>query len=242
MTIARAALLAALMSGCTTVSTPFTETFDATELYVVEGRLDNGDFNYNGAATTELAVDGLSWGHAASQGRAADRESQNRWTITPSPPALLLDTSSGASSAGVDLSITGPDLMDLDVISDSGLVTLQDVEGYQVVTADRITGSRLVGDVDLYARAGDLDVEVWPWVEGVVRVETESGGLDLYLPWGLEYDLQVWGDENYELVVEDLGFARSTAGVAYFAATTGFGTIRVDVYATGGPVRVMELR
>ncbi|MCB9742028.1 MAG: hypothetical protein H6740_05480 [Alphaproteobacteria bacterium] len=43
----------------------------------------------------------------------------------------------------------------------------------------------------------------------MIRVETQSGDVDLTLPWGLEYDMQVWGDPDYEMIVEDMGWNRS---------------------------------
>ena len=60
----------------------------------------------------------------------------------------------------------------------------------------------------------------------------------LALPYGLPYDLQVWGDPEYPMAIEDLGFSNMVASDAYYAARSGNGSVRVDVYASGGEVRI----
>ncbi|MCB9792950.1 MAG: hypothetical protein H6741_09505 [Alphaproteobacteria bacterium] len=233
---------AALATGCTTVQDPFTETYDASNLYLVQATLDQGAFSYQGVASTDITVEGRSWGQGRNEDLARERREGNSWTFGVTGQTLSLVTSSLSGSAGVDLDLFGPGVMDLDIINDDGRVDLSDVEGFHTITAERIDGERVVGDVDLYATEGDIDLEVWPYEGGVIRVETQSGDVDLTLPWGLEYDMQVWGDPDYEMIVEDMGWNRSAPGPAYFAGTVGRGLIRVDVYANGGTVNVRASR
>lgn len=232
-------LLFLVAVGCESASTPFSDTFDADGIFLVSADLGDGTLSWQGASTSEIALQGESWGAAASTETAAEREALNHWEYGVDGEALWLASSTPSSRAGVNFDLIGPGLMDFDVDTE-GDVELSDVEGAAVITADSIDVEDFVGDADLYAASGSLNAEIHPWEGGELRLETANGQLDVYLPWGLDYDLQVWGDPDHEMIVEDLGWYEAIGDVAYFAGYRGRADIVVNIYAHGGKVTVHE--
>lgn len=229
---------AVLMIGCTTVQDSFTEQLSASGVDLISADLDSGTLSYTGQSTEVFTIDGRSWGMATKKDRAEDRLSGNEYSYGLSGDALLLASSSEAGLAGVDFDIYGPAAMSTSVNIDSGNVELTGMFGYQQITADRIDVTDLHGSVDLLATSGDLDAEVFPGPGDSVRIESWSGDVELTLPWGGSYDIQVWGDPEYSMLIDDLGFYSSATAPAYFAGVSGSGATRVDVFVTGGSVTV----
>ena len=62
----------------------------------------------------------------------------------------------------------------------------------------------------------------------------------LTLPWGMDYDLQIWGDPDYPITVHDLGFSNVVEAPAYFAGLRGRGSTIVDIVVTGGSVTIYD--
>ncbi|MCB9742027.1 MAG: PD-(D/E)XK nuclease family protein [Alphaproteobacteria bacterium] len=90
---------AALATGCTTVQDPFTETYDASNLYLVQATLDQGAFSYQGVASTDITVEGRSWGQGRNEDLARERREGNSWTFGVTGQTLSLVTSSLSGSA-----------------------------------------------------------------------------------------------------------------------------------------------
>ncbi|MDG1484263.1 MAG: hypothetical protein P8R54_32020 [Myxococcota bacterium] len=233
-----ALLPAALLIGCTTVQDSFSDQLSASGVDVISASLDSSSLSYTGQSTEMFTIDGRSWGMATKRDRAEDRLSGNEYSYGLSGNALLLASSSDAGLAGVDFDIFGPAAMNTSLNIESGSVDLSNMIGYQQVTADRIDVTDLYGSVDLLATSGSIDAEVFPGPGDSVRVESWSGDVELTLPWGGAYDIQVWGDPEYSMLVEDLGFYSSATAPAYFAGVSGSGATRVDVFVTGGSVTV----
>lgn len=227
---------AMLLIGCTTVQNTFTEQLSASGVGLISADLDSGSLSYNGLSTETFTIDGRSWGMATQADRAEERLSGNSYTYGLSGSALVLQSQSDTGMAGVDFDITGPMAMSTAIEIDSGSVELEDMSGYQQIVADSIDVEGLYGSVDLLATSGSLKAEVYPGGGDDVRIESWSGDVELLLPWGGSYDIQVWGDPEYSMEIEDLGFSSSATAPAYFAGVSGSGATRVDVFVTGGSV------
>ncbi|MFT5680710.1 MAG: hypothetical protein ACI8RZ_001616 [Myxococcota bacterium] len=227
-----------LTIGCTTVQDSFTDQLSADGVGLLSADLDSGTLSYVGGATDTFTIDGRSWGMATQKDRAEDRLSGNDYSYGLSGSALVLASQSDTGLAGVDFDILGPDTMNTAIEIESGSVELSGMAGFQQIVAERIDVDNLYGSVDLLATSGDLDAEVYPGPGDSVRIESWSGDVELTLPWGGAYDIQVWGDPEYSMMVEDLGFFSSATAPAYFAGVSGNGATRVDVFVTGGSVTV----
>jgi hypothetical protein len=224
--------------GCTTVQDNFTEQLSASGINMISASLDSGTLSYRGAATQDFTIDGRSWGMATKAERAEERLSGNSYAFGLDGRALVLQSQSDTGLAGVDFDITGPMAMSTEIRATDGSVELSDLSGFQQVSAERIDAERIYGGVDLLATSGSLDAEIYPGPGDAIRIETYSGDVELTLPWGGGYDIQVWGDPEYTMEVEDLGFYSAATAPAYFAGVSGNAAIRVDVFVTGGSVRI----
>ncbi|MEL6347140.1 MAG: hypothetical protein AAFV53_28760 [Myxococcota bacterium] len=226
-------LTAAMMTiGCTRVESTFTEDIPASDVLSLQADLDSGGLSYRGMTTDWVTVTGEAWGSGSNVDKAEMRAAGNDWSVRTENGTLHLDSVSDAALAGVQFDVTGPHRMDVDVAVFSGDIWLNNVEGFAQLTADSITLNAFYGDVDLYTTTGMVDAEVYPTRGGWVRVES-AGDVYLTLPWGMDYDLQVWGNPDSLMVIDDLGFRYLSDAPGYFAGVSGAGSIRVDVYATG---------
>lgn len=201
---------------------------------------ERGDLAYSGNGVEEtFLVEAVQWGRAASDARAAARVEGTDFGATLGDGALTVWGTSGGRRAGVDLLTTGPRFVDVEAWAPDGTVALFAVDGFHYLTASRVVGEEVHGDVDAYASYGGIDLEVWPRPGSVVRLESVHGDLVVALPVGLPYDLDLAGDPAYGYELADLGFDALTLGPGYAFAAAGDGSIRVELLATGGVVRVV---
>lgn len=238
MHAAKILALATLTVGCTTVEKTFAESIPADNISVVRVDLDNGHFSYQGLATNNIDVTGRAYGYASNAERAEERQGGTYWDMTVTGPELSLLGRSDANMAGVDFNVAGPGRINTSVYVHDGSASVDSLYGNILVDAESIRARQISGNVDMVARSGSVNAEIIPNRGEVIRVEAQNGDVELWLPWGVDYDLQVWGDPAHEMVVEDLGFGWSTGAPGYFAAQSGPASTRVDVYATGGSVRI----
>ncbi len=233
-------LALSLLTGCHTYIDPFQMAFEADGVDMVVADVDRGSFEYRGQrALSSFVIEGESVGSAASEAKAQARADGNDWQIDVQGGELVLATSS-RNKGRVNLFVDGPTRMHTDLIVESGSVYLEDLEGSQMITADRVETRDLVGDLDLYSRSGSVDVEIFPWeVNGRVSIEAH-GSTTLRLPSGLDYDLEVWGDPDHAMTIEDLYFYDSYMGEGYFSAESGSGSVEVDVRVYGGSFTLYE--
>lgn len=231
-------LAALTLSGCAVSQSHFEESRSAAGVGLVQVSSESGDFSYQGAQTEVFSIAGESWGVAFKEDAAHEHEDGNALAIDASGGALRLDATSRSGSAGIHLDLTGPVLMSSDISLDDGDAELYDVIGYALVTADSVEARRLEGGADLFARDGGVVAELYPAPGESVRIEAVNGSVDLTLPFGGAYDLQVWGDPEHTLEIDDFGFHSQAMDAAYFAGRAGRGDIQVTVIATGGDVRV----
>lgn len=228
-----------LATGCVTVESTFQDSVSSEGVFFFEGTTDRGLIVYDGSAIDEsFDIRGRSWATGGGRSRAQRRADNNDFVVSVEGEALIASAVSRDSRAGVDFDVLGPGFMNVDILSDRGTAELYDVEGTHVVTANRVFGRNIVGDVDFFADSSGIDVEVLPYENGLVIVESRSGDVDLYLPWGLDYDINIIADPDYEIIIEDLGFDTLVLEPGLAIAWRGFRTIRVDVFVRGGDVRL----
>lgn len=231
-------LITAMSMGCATVESTFVESIPASEVSTITVDLEKGDFTYVGMATGNIDINGRTYGHGTSQERAEERQEGTLWNIGLEGRTLQLMGRTDAYLAGVDFDVMGPTVLNTAVVVNDGDAIIDNLYGTIVVEAESISATNVAGYVDLTATFGDIHADLSPVKGEHIRIEAESGNVTLWLPWGLDYDLQVWGDPNYEMVIDDLGFGWHTAAPGYFAAQAGMASTKVDVYANGGSVRI----
>lgn len=231
-----------LLTGCHVYNDPFDLALDAAGVDMVVADIDRGSFGYWGHSSLDsFAIEGESTGSGSSEAKARARAEANDWQIDVEGNELVISTSS-RENGRVNLDVDGPVRMHTDLILDSGGVYLEDVEGSHMITADSVETRDLVGDLDLYSRSGSVDVEIYPWEDhGRVYIEAH-GTTTLRMPAGLDYDIEVWGDPEYAMTIEDLYFYNSYMGEGYFSAESGSGTVEVDVWVYNGSFTLYETR
>ena len=92
--------------------------------------------------------------------------------------------------------------------------------------------------MEIYGESSvSMDFAPEPGDEIVVEAD---GPVEIGLPWGMGYDLTVWGDPEHTLTVDDLGFARAAGGSGYFAGWSG-SEVQIEVVVSGGDVTIHAL-
>lgn len=239
----RPALLPLLaLVGCTSTSRTLDESVDADGIFDVVGTVDRGSFAYTGDSEAVIAVGGTSTGYGGGNNQAARRENGNALTVEVDGNAVEITGTSEFNRASMDIDVSGPFAMNLDVLVHKGSADFEDAEGDHIITADRVTAYGLVGNADILARSGGLEVELWPWDDADVVLESSAGNAVIWLPYGLDYDLEVIGDPSYEMYVDNLGFESDIFEPGYFYGAAGDGSVRVTVFVDNGSTELLELR
>jgi hypothetical protein len=234
-------IVPALMTGCVQYESEFSDTLSAAGVAIISARVDRGDISYDVGSEAQFDISGRSWGRGTMSKKTALRNQEaNSYSVRIVNDGLLLDATSDYTRAGVDFRVEGPWYMDTDILTKSGTVTLEEVEGYHTVTASRIVTYRVIGDVVFIGTGMGMDVELWPYTDGYIYLESSGGTVDVYLPYGGDYDVEIWGDVEYGVTVTDLGFDQFYLAEDYFAGERGSGAITVEVYASGGAVNLYE--
>lgn len=236
----RRATLFLFAGACTYQQDRFEETLPAEGVTDVFCDLENGSFAYVGDPDASTFTVGFtSWAEASSRGRAGDKIASNDWGAQVADGLLDLWGRSPVGRAGVDVAVVGPERVDVEAVLLDGTAELNDVDGTHVVTANAVVGRGIRGDVDLYARLAGLDVQVFPDDGGTVRLEA-VGDVWLELPYGLDYDLEVFADPDWGVEVQDLGFDELLLAPDLVLARTGDGSIEVTVFVSGGGFHLWE--
>jgi hypothetical protein len=233
--------LAVVATGCVTVEERFTDTVSAEGVFTFQGTTDNGRIIYDGGAIDEtFTVRGRTWGNGGGRAAAERRQQANDFFVEVRADTLVAAAQSFEGRSGVDFDVVGPRRMNVDIFTGSGQAQIFDAEGLHVATADSIFGRGIVGDVDFFADRGGIDVEVFPYVDGLVFIESRNGDVDLFLPFGLDYDLTVLGDPDHELVIDDLGFDTLVLEPGLVIGRRGSRSVLVDIVVVGGDVRILQ--
>jgi len=233
-------LLLPFALGCAEVERSIEETVPADGIDRLEASVERGSLTYAGISETTFLIEGTSIGRGGGEQGAERREEGNEVTVEVADATLHLDATSEFKRARVDLDVSGPSVLDLDVYAERGSVHMEEVEGEHIITADRVTSRQLIGNCDLLARSGGMDVDIWPYLEGRVILESTAGDVVLRLPYSGQYDIEVIADPAYEMYIEDLGFHSDFFEPGYFAGVVGDGSIEVTVYVNGGSFQLLE--
>ena len=234
------AIMLGLSVACVRYEDHFLETYDVGVTQTVMVDSERGDFDYIGSGRSTFDVDVVSWGNAGAQDVAARNEEGNEWSVVMGGGQMQLNASTAYARAGIDFTIDGPLIMDHDVFVESGRVHLEGVEGYQVVSASRFTSTQWIGAGEIYTTGSGADVDLWPWVGSDTLIDSVGGDVVLRLPWGGGYNIEVWGDPAYPMVIADLGFDQSVMADGYFAAERSPADAQIHVYVTGGTFELRE--
>lgn len=223
-----------VLTACVSSVNTVQETVDAKGIARLSVDSERGDVDIAGDdQRSEFRLLFESTGFGGGEAAASRREAQN--SVGSSVDGTVLDvfTRSPASQSRVDLAIDLPARMDTDMELGNGNAFLSNLNGIHVVTANTVTGTRLLGDVDAYANEGPIDIEVWPYENGVIRIEAFSD-VTLWLPYGLPYDMDVFVDPYFPYDIAELGYDQLVLGDTSIRAFTGDRSVRVEVYVTGG--------
>ncbi len=231
--------LVPLLVGCVNFEDPFDVTLSADGVTLVDAEIERGDFVYQGIETDEFSVEGISRGGGSSANGAKKREAGNAYSAEVDGDTLQIRARSEYNNASVDFDVLGPEVMDVVVEASAGTVLLETVDGYHVVGADSFVGEGLIGSLDLLA-ATSADVEIYPYVDGVIEIEVTSGPATLALPVGGGYDIEVWGNPEYPISIAELGFYDTYFGEGYFSGQSGDGGVRVVVRVENGEFTLLE--
>ncbi|HHO53730.1 MAG TPA: hypothetical protein ENK18_23375 [Deltaproteobacteria bacterium] len=227
-------VLCLLSTGCAELTNVFSKTLPTDGVGSVFCDSDRGDFTYAGGSEEVFDIQVRAWGAGQSRRQAEGRRDRNTWGAVITDDGLLdLWGRSEDLRAGTDIAVAGPSVIDVESVLLDGTARLYDVDGFHYITANRIEGSGIQGDVDLYAALDGIDVEVYPHPGSTIRLEA-YGDVVLKLPLGLEYDLEAFPDPGWGAEILDLGFDELWMAPDYISAVTGSGAIRVEIYVVGG--------
>ncbi len=235
--------------GCARSESTYEITLPAAGIFDAYMDADRGDITYAGAPLSDTAEIGsvrqfdvsiTSWGKGRTKGRAERRAANNTFGATVSEEWLDVWGRSGVGRAGTDLSVNGPRIFNVEAVTLNGTVRLVEVDGYHTVTATRVEGEGVVGDIDALADGGGIDLDITPYEGSIVRLETIGDDLVVALPANRDYDLQIFADPEYGYEVADLGFDDLLLGPDYVYGTKGDASVRVTLLASGGVISVLE--
>jgi len=231
-------VLSVASAACAEVRERDEARFPADRVWSVFADDDRGDLAYAGYADAgEFVVAFDAWGRGATRSAAARRAESNRWGAAVEGEQLDAWGRSEARRAGVDLSMAGPRVVDVELLTLEGMVELTGVDGFHRLTGTEVAASGIQGDLDALAYEG-MDVTIRPYEGSVVRLETWSGDLYVTLPVGLPYDLRLAADPRWSYELDDLGFDRIDAGPGFAFASTAEGSVVVELVNHDGPIFV----
>lgn len=230
-----------LTAACARSVTTTEETIPGKGIDLVTFDSDRGDLDIVGdPRRTDYRILFESSAYASGQTAADRREEDNTFAAEVTGSLLDIYTRSPSSQARVDVGIDGPAAVDLDLVLRDGTANVSNVEGVHLITADRVVMTQVLGNVDLYADSGGIDAEIWPYENGTVIIEA-YGDTVLYLPWGLDYDIDAFVDPKFPYEVAELGYDFLNLDFATIRAFTGNRTVRVEVYVSNGSFSLLEL-
>lgn len=240
MNPARLFAVVVLLSGCR--ETRFDETVEVDMTAVVRAVYDGqrGDFTYRALGGSTARVGVSSWGRGGKAARATRNEAGNTWDVEASGSDLVVVTNSEFVRAGVDVTIDGPDLMDVQARAHNGVAELGNPIGLHDIEADGVTGS-MTGEALIRAGGEGVDLNITPFDDSSTLIEAE-GNVVLRLPPFAPYDIRVVGEVADSFRDIDLGFDEVVIGDGFAEAWRFPRTARLDIYVTNGVFEMREGR
>jgi hypothetical protein len=229
-----------LLAGCFQDSLTIVDQLPAEGVTDLFADSDRGDLAYVGdgeGGTFDIAV--TQWGTGITRHEAKVARKMNEWGAVVDGALLDMWGRSPPSNAGVSFGVRGRSRMNVESVMVDGDVELVNVEGFHYVTANGVFGYGIAGDVDFYATRNGIDVELDPGPDSRVLIQS-WGDARLDLPFGLDYDLEVYADPAWGVNVTDLGFDNLYVAADYVRASRGEGRIRVEVWVAEGKFILRE--
>lgn len=236
---ALAVLGAAVLPACVQVRESDVVSLDAAGINLVSARNDRGDIRvFADRSGSTFEVEGTVWGGGSRRAAAEDRQETVRWDAQIDRDVLVIDGIAPGGRRGVDFSVVGPEIVDLDLFTDSGTIEVGGIEGIHDLSGSSVRGT-VIGDAFITA-SSSVDIDFVPYAETDMIIESGSS-VTLAIPFGLDYDLTVRGDPNDTITVDELGWDELVLGEGFINGYRGFGDVEIDIRANG-PVRIVELR
>ena len=227
-------------SACTVVQSDFGESFPSAGISTLQANVDQGDIEVQGRpSATSFTVEGRTFGYSVNSDNAARNEDSNTWDVFQDGDILSLWSQSEFIGAGVDFEVGGPSQVGTSLVTDSGNIDVANLSGFHYLEANGVDVDSLVGSTTIIAGSGGVSGSLSPAMSDIIYIESDDDVV-LTLPWGLDYDLQIWGDPEYPIIVHDLGFSSVAEAPAYFAGLRGRGTTTVDIVVSGGSVTITD--
>jgi len=220
-------MLIITLFACTSVTDTYSEHYESRSIRNLIADVEDGNLNYQ-ARPGDIDVRWTSKGWGRDEEIANRRQAGNSWEVTGTDNVLNIFSSSD-SGGRVDFEVEGPSQMFTDLRLDDGSAHLDGLSGYQSVIADSIWIEGGSGGAELIS-SGSVNADLHPNPGDTIIIEGSDVTLDL--PPG-RYDLAVWADPESLLEIDDFGFHHTAFGEGSFAAVSGDGAVRVDVFATG---------
>ena len=240
MRIATLTLICLNAAACTVVQSGFGESFPSVGISTLVADVDQGDIDIEGRTeASTFYVEGRTFGYSVNSDNAERNAEANTWDVGREGDILSMWGRSEYMGAGVDFEVTGPSTIHTSLVTESGNIDVSDLVGIHYLEANHISVNNLVGSTTMIAGSSGVDGSLNPMNSDTIYIESEDD-VTLTLPWGLDYDLQIWGDPEYTIVVHDLGFSSVAEAPAYFAGLRGRGTTTVDIVVTGGNVTIYD--
>jgi hypothetical protein len=230
-----AVALALPLGACTEVESKESFSYGAWGVYQLRADLTAGSLDYSGDGADALSGEIRNWATGLNE-TAANRRLQ---TVLSSfsvqdGQAIASAVLEDPEHTGVDFKVAGPVYLDTILAAEGGALHIRSVSGQHQWRAQRVSGTDIEGDFSLVTEGGEVALSLLPLPGGEVDIEAVGGVLDLALPYGLSYDLQVWGSSDSFITVSGLGLEKFSQEDGFFAGRTGDGTIRVRIDMTGG--------
>jgi hypothetical protein len=242
VTMRAAFIIATILSSsaCTVVESDFGQSFPSAGISTLAADVDQGDIEIQGLpSSSAFVVEGRTFGYSMSSDNAERNQDANTWDVSRDGDLLTMWGRSEYMGAGVDFEVRGPSQVHTSLTTESGRINISDLQGIHYLEATGVSAENLVGSTTIIAGSGGVNATLIPAHSDTIYIESRDDVV-LRLPWGGDYNLQIWGDPEYTITVHDLGFSSVAEAPAYFAGLRGRGTTSVDIVVTGGNVTVID--
>ena len=228
-----------LGSACVEVESTQEYRFGAWGLHQIDGDLGACSFKYQGADVDELTGQAIFYAQAANESAATQAlEDLSAEVILEDGVASASCDLSKPERTGVELEFDGPQYLDTTLYAPNGTVHLSSLSGMHDWHAQTIRAYDVEGDVHLLSSKGSVDLSLLPLPNSEVFLELLDTSLQLALPTGLPYDLQVWGSPDTSVSVNGLEFEKMRQEPGFFAGSNGDSDIKIRIEMTGGSATI----
>lgn len=226
--------VATMAIGCTYIEEQFTEVLPADGVTNVQVDIHRGEFVYQGSQTNDVVINGAIRGRPQSPDR---QRSDASWSVEQNNQTMRFTGDSTGLGGGVFYDVTGPGDMNMDVNLNHGDVVISGVRGDLWANAGYIQADGITGSVDLRSTWWGVDARLFPQPGDTINIDAD-GDVCLALPATGEYNIRVWGDDDYGVFVDGMGFNWSFGLLGAYYNNGNRGDINVDISAWGGAVYV----